>query len=502
MSTVELSRRPSRLARHAAENAALVALAQTMATAPDRILQQLSDTALTLCDAHSAGLSLLEDGDQRQNFHWRAASGEWASHVNGGTPRDFGPCGTVLDRNMPLLFSHPERDFPYFADVSPLLEEALLLPFYIDGQARGTIWAVLHDTSRKFDAEDFRVMTNLGNFASLAYQTVLSLDASLQSGQELARSGEAVNRFTAIVESSDDAILSKNLNGVISSWNRGAERLFGYTAEEAVGKHVAMLIPYDRLDEEPEILGRIRRGEHIEHYETQRMRKDGSLVDISLTVSPVRDAAGRVIGASKIARDITGQKLAQKRQSLLVEEMKHRIKNTLSTVQAIASQTLRDASLEERTAFIARLHSLSHAHDVLTKENWDRAPLLDLVNRTLEPFRTKDRDAFSVDGPEVWLDAGKSTSLVMALHELATNAAKYGALSGNSGRVDIVWGEDAQNPGFAVFRWRETGGPAVVPPTRRGFGSRLIENALKSDFGNPQLQFLPDGVVCSLAIPL
>ena len=141
----ELSRRPSRPPDHAAENRALVALAQKMAASPHGILQMLADTALTLCRAHSAGLSLLEDRDQKRNFHWRAIAGRWSPHLGGGTPRDFGPCGTVLDRNEALLFSHPERDFPYFGEVSPLLEEGLLMPFYVDGEAIGTIWVVAHD---------------------------------------------------------------------------------------------------------------------------------------------------------------------------------------------------------------------------------------------------------------------------------------------------------------------------------------------------------------------
>ena len=120
-------------------------------------------------------------------------------------------------------------------------------------------------------------------------------------------------RLAAIVELSDDAIISKDLNGVIQTWNRGAERVFGYTAEEAVGKPVTILIPPDRMDEEPGILARIRRGERIDHYETVRRRKDGSLIDISLTVSPIRDGDGRIAGASKIARDITERKKAEKR---------------------------------------------------------------------------------------------------------------------------------------------------------------------------------------------
>ena len=155
-------------------------------------------------------------------------------------------------------------------------------------------------------------------------------------------------------KSSDDAIISKGLDGIITSWNRGAERLFGYTAEEVIGKPVTILIPEDRMNEEPEILERIRRGERIDHYDTVRRRKDGSLIDISLTISPLKDADGRIIGASKIARDITERKRAQEQQKLLVNEMQHRIKNSLATIQAIATQTLNQHA-KERDAFIARL---------------------------------------------------------------------------------------------------------------------------------------------------
>ena len=158
---------------------------------------------------------------------------------------------------------------------------------------------------------------------------------------ERKKAEEYAGRLAAIVEFSDDAIVSKDTKGIIQTWNRGAERLFGYEAEEIIGRPVSILIPPDRQDEEPEILNRIRRGEYVPPYETVRRRKDGSIVDVSLTVSPLKDARGQVVGASKIARDITEKRRNEERRQLLVNELNHRVKNTLATVQSLAAQTFR-----------------------------------------------------------------------------------------------------------------------------------------------------------------
>jgi PAS domain S-box-containing protein len=309
------------------------------------------------------------------------------------------------------------------------------------------------------------------------------------------RAEDYERRLAAIIEFSDDAILSKDLNGVIATWNRGAERLFGYTAAEAIGRPITMLIPPERIDEEPSILERIRRGERIEHYETIRQRKDGSLVDISLTVSPIRNSDGRIIGASKIARDISERKRAEEKQNILFAEMRHRIKNTIAMAQVFATHTLQSAPPEEQEAFVGRLRSLSAAQDVLTARSWSRAPLREVVVRGLAAFQESYAGRLAIDGPDdIWLDADKVLSLTLALHELATNAAKYGAWSNETGTVAVSWEMIAGGEAPSVrFIWRESGGPEVVPPERRGFGSRLVERT----FGEcVRLDFNPEGVLC------
>lgn len=209
----------------------------------------------------------------------------------------------------------------------------------------------------------------------------------------------AAEQYVAIIESSDDAILSKDLNGVIMTWNRGAQFLFGYTAEEAVGKPVTILIPMDRYDEEPMILERIRRGQSIDHYETIRQRKDGSLVDISLTVSPIKNERGEVIGASKIARDITATKRAQERQELLLREMDHRIKNLFTLAISVLTLSGRYASsvpqlidsLRDRLSALARAHALTLSHGPYAPHAARPATLHSLIEAITAPHLGEGR---------------------------------------------------------------------------------------------------------------
>jgi len=170
--TEELNRRPSRPPDYELENRALASLAQALADSPLTILQKMAEIMLETFRADSSGFSLLTKDDGGKRFHWPAIAGVWKPHIGGGTPREFGPCGDVLDRNCPLLFRHFERRYTYFQPVTPPVEECLLVPFYVEGKAVGTIWLVAHDARRKFDGEDLRMLVSLGVFASAAYQAV------------------------------------------------------------------------------------------------------------------------------------------------------------------------------------------------------------------------------------------------------------------------------------------------------------------------------------------
>jgi two-component sensor histidine kinase len=193
------------------------------------------------------------------------------------------------------------------------------------------------------------------------------------------------------------------------------------------------------------------------------------------------------------ARLLASVKEEMRSKELLLNEFQHRMRNTLATVQAIAAQTLRNAPKEERATFVARLHALANVHSLLTERNWDRALVADVVHRAMGPF---PRERFRIEGPDAHIDGNGSQLLALALHELATNAVKHGALSNGAGKISVTWGLENQR---AVLRWQETDGPPVAAPARKGFGSVLVEQATA---GKASLEFPPGGVVCIIELRL
>jgi PAS domain S-box-containing protein len=442
-------------------------------------------------------------------------------------------------------------------------------------------------------------------------------------------------QLAAIVEHSGDAIIAYRPQGTITFWNAGAERVLGYAAEQMLGQSLSLLLPLGAEDQWPALLAACTGSEGTQRFETTWQRRDGRAIAIDLVPSLVRDASGRLLSASVIARDIsqrraveralrqsemrlnaileqtsmglaqtdfrgrfelvnprfahfvgrtarelyrmrvqdiihpddvgqvlevvrqalterthfeidvrflrpdggvvwtrhsitamldsdrrpqhlisavldiTQQKLAMQHVELMLDELNHRVKNTLATVQAFAMQTLAKApDLESfRIAFSARLLALSHTHNLLAADAWTGARLGDIVAGELAPYNREDANGgerVHLCGDEVLLSPKLALALSMAIHELATNASKYGALSTASGRVDIRWQVKAEGRHDRLqLQWVESGGPPVQAPTRRGFGTRMITEGLAYELnGEASLEYAKTGVSCRIDVPL
>jgi PAS domain S-box-containing protein len=295
--TEELHRRPSRPPDYEKENRALVKLVSALADSPGTILQTLAETILEITQCDSAGLSLLtKDGKTPdvcgQRFYWPAIAGMWNPHVGGGTPRNFGPCGDVLDQNRTLLFTHFERRYPYLQPVIPAAEECLLVPFYVAGEAVGTIWAIMHSNGRKFDAEDDRIMDSLGKFASSAYQALTHIeDLKVQVSErekaeaevrELARGLEA--KIRRLVEANVVGIVMWNLEGAITGANEAFLQMVQYTRGDLTSGRLRWtdLTPDQWQDTDKRALDQLKATGIFQPFEKEYVRKDGSRVPVLL----------------------------------------------------------------------------------------------------------------------------------------------------------------------------------------------------------------------------
>jgi PAS domain S-box-containing protein len=334
----------------------------------------------------------------------------------------------------------------------------------------------------------------------LADGTVLEVNRDVTERKQIQRAlyenEERLRWVASIVDFSDDAIISKNLDGLITSWNRGSERLFGYTAEEAIGQPITIVIPRDRHAEERTILTRIRRGERIDHFETVRQRKNGSLIVVSLTVSPVKNANGEVVGASKIARDVSEQKRAQEQIATLAREAEHRSKNLLANVVATVKLSQSDTPEGLKQAIEGRIRALANVHSLFVQTRWIGAELSAIARQELAPYFEEGETRARIKGPQILLEPNVAQSVAVILHELATNAAKYGSLSLASGRIDLCWSHEPD--GRLELRWTETGGPPVHTPTREGFGGRIIKQMAEQLKGAARFEWHAEGLDCEI----
>jgi PAS domain S-box-containing protein len=312
-------------------------------------------------------------------------------------------------------------------------------------------------------------------------------------------------RLAAIVESSFDAIISKDLSGRIVSWNKAAERMFGYTETEAVDQPIYLIVPDGKRDEEAEILRRLTLGERIETFDTTRRHREGRLVPISITISPIKSGAGELVGASSIARDITQTRESERRLRLLMREINHRVKNQYAVVLAVIRQTAtRSASIEDFEKRIReRIMALSHSHDLLSQVDWAGVGLADLIAHQVKPFEAVQ--VVRALGPEIALDANAVLNIGMALHELIMNSMLFGPADG--GGISVTWkiiqGDSAETGEFELIWSEPVVSYAELLAQEEGFGAlvlcRLVPSALS---GRAAWSFADGKVVWTLRAPL
>jgi PAS domain S-box-containing protein len=322
---------------------------------------------------------------------------------------------------------------------------------------------------------------------------------------------EQEERWAATYEHAAIGIVELDAEGRFMRVNEAICSIVGGTREELLSWRLQGRTHPDDRDVDDELYRRQVAGD-IGFYSIEKrfIRRDGRVIWIAVRSSTVRDSAGHFLYGVRVVQDVTERKEAEERQKLLIDELNHRVKNTLATVQSLASQTARGTDSPEafRKAFEGRLIALSQAHDQLTRRHWKSADLRDIVEGATSPHLAGSPEApdqIAIEGEPITVTPRVALTLALGLHELTTNASKYGALSMPSGHIDVRWRieRSAAQPPSLWFEWRERGGPKVAAPKRQGFGTRFIKGSVASELkGQAKLDYDPAGLVCTMEIPL
>lgn len=372
----------------------------------------------------------------------------------------------------------------------------IVAPLIKDGRFRAILY-VHEATPRHWTATEVRLVERVAHRTWDAVERA-RIEKELRENEQ---------RLRATYEHVFAGIGEVDRNGRFLRVNERLCMITGYSREELLGRPFWDLTHVDDRETDVERFSQLMLAKTDTYtVEKRYIHKDGHQVWVAVAASRVDDAAGQPLYGISVIQDISERKKAEEHRELLIHELNHRVKNTLATVQSIATQTLRGAGtpVEVREALESRLFALSRAHNVLTRENWEGALLHDIIDEVIEPYRSGREGRIRLQGGRVHLVPRMALALSLALHELATNAAKYGALSNADGQVHLTWMVDhTKSSPLLLLRWEEKGGPAVKPPSRKGFGSRLIERSLAYDLnGEVRIEYAPTGLICSVEAPL
>lgn len=414
-----------------------------------------------------------EPGDTHESFSAKAKY-----YDVDGTPSETSLLATVLATGLPVRDAERRVERP---DGSSIVVAVNIEPLR---NAHGELIGAVHCM---VDVSDRERMT-----------------AALEESRRHAREQE--QRLAATYEHAAIGIAEVTPDGRFVRVNEAICAITGRAREELMGGKLFRFTHPDDVDADRQAFHKQVAGE-LQFYSMEKRfrRPDGRVIWMSVYSSPVRGPDGAMLYLVRVVQDITERKQAELRQKLLLDELNHRVKNTLATVQSLASQTARSATSPKTfsSAFEGRLIALSKAHDQLTLHHWESAELRELLSGSLAPYAAAAPERIVLRGEDLVLRPRAVLTLAMALHELTTNAAKYGALSVPSGRVEVQW-QQAETAGRKMLRleWTESGGPEVKVPERRSFGSRLIEGSIKAELGGAvELTYAPEGLRCEILIP-
>lgn len=495
----------------AAEEKRLSALARydILDTPPDGAFDNVTALAAQLFEVPIAIVSLV-DSDR---IWFKSTSGLDASEIG----RDPGLCASAVLENRPYIVEDATKDLRALAN--PLVAGEFGLRFYAavplrthDGHNLGTL-CVIDKKPRSADAAKIAILEQLAAIVmdqmeirlkarTAASQTSMLMKESRITSEKL---HDSERRIHAILDNASVSIFLMDENQQCSFMNPAAERLTGYKLEETFGRPLHDVIHHKRpdgshypLEECP--IDRAFPDRHRVQGEDTFVHRDGSFYPVSFTASPLEDEDGKPVGTIIEVVDISERKRSEEYRELLINELNHRVKNTLSVVQGIAHQTFSKDGVAsgQRAKYEARLGALAAAHNILTEQNWVSASLNQLIEHVVRPFQS-DAHAINFAGPDIDINPKAAVSFALAIHELATNAVKYGSLSQEDGTVALGW---TIADGHVHLVWQESGGPQVEQPTHKGFGSKLITQGLSFEVGaKVELNYAESGLICKISAP-